>query len=277
MERNPFQFDSPNGTINGIYRNAGNDSPLVVIANGHNGFYNYGMFPYIQQTLVENGISSVAFNYTHSGIVGETDFFEDLEKYGKNCRRLEKEDLLFVLQQVKNSFPNHSSVFVLAHSMGGIATVFAAKEAAENGIKLDGAILLNCLSTLDVRSEEVMEKWKRDRVWLIRNNRTLQDLPQGEEYLEETIASRGAGSWNPEPVVRSLRIPLLVAHADTDESVPIWHGEKLVEWSAGNHPLTHFHCIQNGSHTLNTKHPFEGTNPILDGFLKTAIEWIRTT
>lgn len=275
MERNPFQFDSPNGTINGIYRNAGNDSPLVVIANGHNGFYNYGMFPYIQQTLVENGISSVAFNYTHSGIVGENDFFEDLEKYGKNCRRLEKEDLLFVLQQVKNSFPIHSSVFVLAHSMGGIATVFAAKEAAENGIKLDGAILLNCLSTLDVRSEEVMEKWKRDRVWLIRNNRTLQDLPQGQEYLEETIASSGAGSWNPEPVVRSLRIPLLVAHADTDESVPIWHGEKLVEWSAGNHPLTHFHCIQNGSHTLNTKHPFEGPNPILDGFLKTAIEWIR--
>ena len=275
MERNPFQFDSSNGTINGIYRNAGNDSPLVVIANGHNGFYNYGMFPYIQQTLVENGISSVAFNYTHSGIVGENDFFEDLEKYGKNCRRLEKEDLLFVLQQVKNSFPDHSSAFVLAHSMGGIATVFAAKEAAENGIKLDGAILLNCLSTLDVRSEEVMEKWKRDRVWLIRNNRTLQDLPQGEEYLEETIASRGAGSWNPEPVVRSLRIPLLVAHADTDESVPIWHGEKLVEWSTGNHPKTHFHSIKNGSHTLNTKHPFEGTNPILDGFLKTAIEWIR--
>jgi pimeloyl-ACP methyl ester carboxylesterase len=247
----------------------------VVIANGHNGFYNYGMFPYIQQTLVENGISSVAFNYTHSGIVGENDFFEDLEKYGKNCRRLEKEDLLFVLQQVKNSFPNHSSAFVLAHSMGGIATVFAAKEAAENGIKLDGAILLNCLSTLDVRSEEVMEKWKRDRVWLIRNNRTLQDLPQGEEYLEETIASSGAGGWNPEPVVRSLRIPLLVAHADTDESVPIWHGEKLVEWSTGNHPKTHFHSIKNGSHTLNTKHPFEGTNPILDGFLKTAIEWIR--
>ena len=156
-----------------------------------------------------------------------------------------------------------------------LALTVSAKEAAENGIKLDSAILLNCLSTLDVRSEEVMEKWKRDRVWLIRNNRTLQDLPQGEEYLEETIASRGAGNWNPEPAVRSLRIPLLIAHADTDESVPSWHGEKLVEWSAGNHLRTHFHCIQNGSHTLNTKHPFEGPNPILDGFLQTAIEWIR--
>lgn len=275
MERHSFQFDSPNGQINGIYRNAGSKTPLVVIANGHNGFYNYGMFPHIQQTLVDNGISSVAFNYSHSGIVGENDFFEDLEKYGKNCRRLEKEDLLFVVEQMPTAFPQHSSLTILAHSMGGIATVFATKEAAEKGINLDAVILLNCLSTLDVRSEEVMEKWKRDRVWLIRNNRTLQDLPQGEEYLEETIASRGAGNWNPEPVVRSLKTPLLIAHADTDESVPVWHGERLFEWSTGNHPRTHFHLIKNGSHTLNTKHPFEQTNPVLEDFLQTAVEWIR--
>ncbi|MES2556240.1 MAG: hypothetical protein V4604_08825 [Bacteroidota bacterium] len=277
MERKAFHFNSPNGQINGIYRDAGHETPLVVIANGHNGFYNYGMFPHIQQTLVENGISSVAFNYSHSGIVGENDFFEDLEKYGKNCRRLEKEDLLFILKQVRAAFPNHSSITILAHSMGGIATVFAAKGAAEEGIKLDGAILLNCLSTLDVRSEEVMEKWKRDRVWLIRNNRTLQDLPQGEEYLEETIASRGTGSWNPEPVVRSLKIPLLIAHGDIDESVPVWHGERLFEWSAGNHIRTQFYSIKNGSHTLGTKHPFEGPNPVLDDFLQTTIKWIRNS
>lgn len=275
MERKAFQLSNQNGQINGIYRNAGTGTPLVVIANGHNGFYNYGMFPHIQQTLVKNGISSVAFNYTHSGIVGENDFFEDLEKYGKNCRRLEKEDLLFVLEQVPTKFPDHSNIIILAHSMGGVATVFAAKEAAEKGIQLDGAVLLNCLSTLDVRSEEVMENWKRNRIWLIRNNRTLQDLPQGEEYLEETIASRGNGKWNPEPVVRSLKIPLLIAHGDTDESVPVWHGERLFEWSTGNHPRTEFYSIRNGSHTLGTKHPFEGTNPVLEDFLQTAIKWIQ--
>jgi pimeloyl-ACP methyl ester carboxylesterase len=275
MERYAFQFISPNGQINGIYRHAGSATPLVVIANGHNGFYNYGMFPYIQQTLAANGISSVAFNYSHSGIVGENDFFEDLAKYGKNCRRLEKEDLLFVLEQIPTAFPNHSSLTILAHSMGGIATVFAAKEAAEKGILLSGAVLLNCLSTLAVRSEEVMEKWKRDRVWLIRNNRTLQDLPQGEEYLNETIASSGFGNWNPEPIVRSLQIPLFVAHGDADESVPAWHGERLFEWSSGNHPRTAFYSIKNGSHTLGTKHPFEGPNPVLDDFLQAAVKWIH--
>lgn len=139
MERR-LQFDSPNGPIDAVFGNAGTGTPLVVIACGHNGFFNYGMFPYIRQSLLEAGISSLGFNYSHSGIVGGSDRFEDLEKYGKNCRRLEKEDLLFVLRQTaRPAFSSHSGVVVLAHSMGGIATVFAA---GETDIPLKGLILL---------------------------------------------------------------------------------------------------------------------------------------
>jgi hypothetical protein len=83
MERQNMRFENQNGTIDAAYINAGTGAPLVVIANGHNGFYNYGMFPYIQQSLAESGISSVGFNYTHSGIIGDADVFEDLEKYEK--------------------------------------------------------------------------------------------------------------------------------------------------------------------------------------------------
>lgn len=268
-----LRFESPNGPVDAVYSNAGAGSPLVVIANGHNGFFNYGMFPYIRQSFLDSGISSLGFNYSHSGIVGDSDRFEDLEKYGKNCRRLEKEDLLFVMQQtVKPGLFSHNGLFVLAHSMGGIAAVFAAHEAEETGISPDGLILLCCMSTLNVRSPEVMENWKRDGVWMLRNNRTQQDLPQGKEYLEETLAS--GGRWNLEPVARSLKLPVLVAHSGEDESVPLWHGETLYEWCEGNHPQTEFFGIPNGSHTLNTKHPFEGTSPQLETFLERAKKWI---
>lgn len=274
MEEQQHVFESKNGPLDARYNNAGAGTPLVVIANGHNGFFNYGMFPFIRQYLTENGISSIGFNYSHSGIVGESDVFEDLERYRKNCRRLEKEDLLSVLRIVSEQFTHHPRVYVLAHSMGGIATVFAAKEAAEQGIPLHGAILLNCLSTLSVRSEAVLENWKRERVWLLRNNRTLQDLPQGEEYLEETLASAGNGPWNPEPVVRSLHIPLLILHGDEDESVPVWHSEHLYAWSKDNHPETRFELIPGATHTLNTKHPFEGATPqLLDG-LQRITNWL---
>src|SRR5687768_10567015 len=106
-----LRFESPNGPIDAVYSNAGEGSPLVVIANGHNGFFGYGMFPYIRQSLLESGISSIGFNYSHSGIAGDSDRFEDLEKYAKNCRRLEKEDLLYVLEQTAQpEFRMHSGV-----------------------------------------------------------------------------------------------------------------------------------------------------------------------
>lgn len=275
MQEQKHVFESKNGPLDARYNNAGAGTPLVIIANGHNGFFNYGMFPFVRQYLAENGISTIGFNYSHSGIVGESDVFDDLERYRKNCRRLEKEDLLTVLRIASDEFSQHPKVFILAHSMGGIATVFAAKEAAEKNIPLHGAILLNCLSTLNVRSESVLENWKTNGVWLLRNNRTLQDLPQGEEYLQETLASAGNGSWNPESAVRSLRIPLLILHGDEDESVPVWHSEHLYAWSKGHHPDTRFELIPGATHTLNTKHPFEGETPQLLDALQRMTNWLK--
>lgn len=270
-----FHWSSPNGTIDGVYHNAGAGTPLVIIANGHNGFFNYGMFPYIRPSLVDAGISAIGFNYTHSGIIGDADVFEDLGRYGKNCRRLETEDLLFVLEQAATApFDVHPEKYILAHSMGGIAATFAAKAAVARNVPLNGLILLCCLSTLNVRSAEVMENWKRDGVWYLRNNRTQQDLPQGKEYLEETLAADG--KWNMEPVLRGFTLPVLIAHSEHDESVPLRHGEAVFGWCGNNHPRTEFFVIPNGSHTLNTKHPFEGPTPQLETFLARAKEWIRS-
>jgi alpha-beta hydrolase superfamily lysophospholipase len=275
MEEEKRIFESKNGPLDARYSNAGAGTPLIIIANGHNGFFNYGMFPFIRNYLREQGISAIGFNYSHSGIEGESDVFKDLERYRKNCRRLEKEDLLTVLGSASEQFPQHPKVFILAHSMGGIATVFAAQEAAENGIPLHGAILLNCLSTLNVRSESVIENWKKNGVWLLRNNRTLQDLPQGEEYLQETLGSAGNGPWNPKSTVHSLRIPLLILHGDEDESVPVWHSEHLYAWSKEQHPDTRFELIAGGTHTLNTKHPFAGATPQLIAALGKIKQWLR--
>ena len=143
----------------------------------------------------------------------------------------------------------------------------------EKNIPLHGLILLCCLCTLNVRSAEVIENWKKNGVWLIRNNRTQQDLPQGKEYLEETLAAEG--KWNLEPVIRNLELPILVAHSELDESVPLRHGETLFGWCKGRHPRTEFFLIPNGSHTLNTKHPFDGPTPQLETFLAQAKCWIK--
>src|SRR5688572_7675363 len=102
-----ISLEYANGTIDGIYITAGPHFPLVIIINGHNGFYNYGMFPYIQQSLYKNNISSYSFNFSHGGIIGDADYFEDLEKYEANCMRLETADLLCVLQNLSGRFDKY--------------------------------------------------------------------------------------------------------------------------------------------------------------------------
>src|SRR5215218_7085283 len=112
MKKEKVSFQHLQGNVEGIYIDAGSNSPLVIIINGHNGFYNYGMFPYIQQKLFENSISTYSFNFSHGGVIGDADVFEDLEKYERNCMRLETEDVLGVLHNLSKEFKHHQKIFL---------------------------------------------------------------------------------------------------------------------------------------------------------------------
>ena len=97
-------FELGHGQVEGIYLKASEPSaPLVVITNGHNGFYNYGMFPHIQKTFQKHGISSYSYNFSHGGVVADSDYFTELDKYEKNSMRLETLDLLGVLEHLSDS------------------------------------------------------------------------------------------------------------------------------------------------------------------------------
>ncbi len=266
-----IQWNYVNGLLEGRYCDAGATTPLVVIANGHNGFYNYGMFPCIQERLWENGISSFSFNYTHGGIEGDNDVFTRLDLYEQNCMRLEKEDIVFVLEQARGGqLGKHHRVFVFTHSLGGVPTVFAAKESAG---RADGILLVSAVSKLDFWPQTLIDQWKETGVYYMRNNRTKQELPQGPEFLSEILAASGA--WNMETAVKSLMLPVCVLHAANDEAVPLVHGEHLYDWCRNNHPANYFATIPGAGHTFNTRHPFEGPTPELEQLVAAAVKWIK--
>lgn len=275
METKHFQIESPNGTIRGNFVSCGVDSPIVLMACGHNGFYHFGMFPTIQQVFAEKGISSVAFNYTHCGISDDGDFFDDLERYKANCRRLEVEDLTFMVKQIEENelFHKPKQLFLFGHSMGGFSAMFASQSIQQAGIKLSGIILLNSLRTLDVRTPEIMEEWKANGVYFRPNMRTKQDLPQGPEFLAETLASDT--TWNMQKVVEKLLIPCFVAHSVDDESVPFEHGRTIFSWVYKNNSQNAFLPIPNAGHTLNTTHPMKRDSEELQFFCGQVIDWMK--
>lgn len=276
MENRLFRIESPNGTIRGNFVSCGPDSPLVLMACGHNGFYHFGMFPTIQARFAEKGISSIAFNYTHCGISDDGDYFDDLESYKNNCRRLEVEDLVFMAKQLSenNLFHQPKQLFLFGHSMGGFSAMFASKAIRETGIKIDGIILLNSLRTLDVRTPEIMEEWKANGVYFRPNMRTKQELPQGPEFLSETLASDS--TWNMQTVVENLDIPCFVAHAVDDEAVPFEHGRTIFSWVYKNNSRNAFLPIPNAGHTLNTTHPMKRDSEELEFFCEQVVDWMKT-
>lgn len=274
MFSNHLIFNHENGSVEGMYIDAGENSPLVIIANGHNGFYSYGMFPYIQGQLYRNGISSFSFNYSHGGIEGDNDVFTRLDLYEKNCMRLEKEDILCVLQDVHvGASEGHSKVFVLAHSLGGVPAVFAAKEATGTVLAPDGIILVSSVSKLDFWPETMISKWKETGTYPILNNRTKQELPQGPEFLSEILAANV--EWNMQNAVRNLKLPVCIIHGENDEAVPLSHGESLYEWCKESNPANEFIPVANATHTFNTKHPFSEATPELEAMISAAVKWVK--
>ena len=70
---------------------------------------------------------------------------------------------------------------------------------------------------------------------------------------------------NIEKAVKNLNRPLLIAHGEQDLAVKIKEGELIYNWSDKN--LTKFFKIPSTGHTFNVKHPFEGSNPVLENLL----------
>lgn len=273
-KKKKITFQHENAKVEGIYFSADPGSPLVIIINGHNGFYNYGMFPYIQKSLFKNGISSYSFNFSHGGVIGDADYFEDLENYEKNCMRLEREDLLCVLHNLHpGEFEKHSHIILLAHSLGGVPTIFGAKQAAEEHINIDGIILISTVKTLNFWPVEMIKEWATAGVFYKKNNRTKQELPQGFEFLQEVLKSET--TWNVEDAIKSLQLPIFIIHGADDEAIPLQHGETLFAWAKETNPKVEFKIIPHATHTYNTKHPFEGASAELNELVKTICKWIN--
>lgn len=262
-------------TVNGLIYTAealpDSFNQIVVICVGYNGFYNYGMFPTIQNELFKHGIASICFNYSHAGIGEDEDVFTDLDRYQKNCRRLEVEDTIEVYQNIKNRFP-FKKYSILGHSMGAVVAVFTALKLKYSFKEDINLILLNGLSTLNNKSQEMLEDWKKQGIYLAFNPRTKQHLPLGEEYLAEVLDADN--KWNVENALSNLNFNrTLVAHGTADEAVPMWHGVKNYKALMCSNKL--FIELPDASHTLNTKHPEVRDSDQLQFFIQHLINWLN--
>lgn len=266
-------IDLPHGSVEGILQLPEHAADLVIITNGHNGFYSYGMFPWIQDQLEQVGISSYSYNFSHGGTIGDRDTFEDLEAYSRNCMRLETADLVGVVLHLRKRFPDQR-LWLCSHSMGSIPTVFGALELRQMGIRIAGLILLSPVSRLDFWPSELLDRWALTGTITMHNRRTGQDLPHGPELLAEI--RQASTTWNMDRALHQMDIPLLVIHGEEDEAVSPAHGKALVDWALDAGQRARLELVQETGHTFGTRHPFEGPERATENMIKSIIQEVRS-
>lgn len=262
---------APHGTVASIYHDAGENTPLVVFVPGFNGFYGHSLFPFARASLQERGVSSFAFNYSHGGIVGESDSFEDLMGYQKNNIALRIEDLVCVWQYLQMTLrARHPSIFLFGHSMG---CVVISQTMVKSLLDCTGVIYLNSVKSLRFFPDEMLAQWQQDGIFYQYNNRTKQHLPLGEAFLHDVLNCDTL--YNHQDATAQIEKPLLIIYGDADESVQHTTSIELFGAVKKAHGANRMIAVSDGTHTLNTPHPFTHPSPQLLFTIDALVNWIE--
>ncbi len=236
----------------------GSARPAVVVLHGFKGFKDWGMFPPFAERVARAGFSAVTFNLSGSG-VDDAGEFSLPERFAHNTFTGELSDLgrvVDALMQGQLGVMPPSSLGLVGHSRGGgVAVLHAARDP-----RVGTLVTWSAISTVDRWPAPERVEWRTAGVKEIENKRTGQVLPLYPDVLDDIECNRAALGIS--AAASRLRVPWLIVHGTTDESVPLEEAERLV--AAAPAGSTRFLPIQNAGHTFGAAHPWKGSNAELE-------------
>lgn len=257
-------------TLDFRYRDDLSNQPVIIFAHGIKGFKDWGHWNMIADAFASRGLSDapgsadlqgcafIKFNFSHNGTT--PDHLHDLvdtEAFGQNTHSQELEDMKSVIEAVmqgdilpKGNYDT-SRVFVAGHSRGGPIAVAAACEIKQ----VAGVMTWGSVHRLNYAwgAPGIVEQWKNDGVYMIRNSRTGQELPVYYGLYEDFLAHEDR--LDPKVNLASLDRPLLVVHAADDAAVDKRAAELLDEWALNSRLV----LINDSDHVFSGRHPWQAT------------------
>jgi uncharacterized protein len=228
---------------------------VVVFIHGFNGFKDWGHFHLWGNYFAERGYVFIRFNLSHNGTTLDNPTeFVDLEAYGNDLFSTDLDDIGVVLDYITspeclfNKEVDKESIYLVGHSRGG---ALAMLKAAEDKRVKSIATWSSIISTSHFWTKKNIEAVETEGVVYVPNSRTNQKLPLYRAYYEDVL--KNPERLNVEKAIKSLEIPVLIAHGTADESITPDFAHTLKEWK----PEAELFMVENAKHTFGGYHPYD--------------------
>jgi pimeloyl-ACP methyl ester carboxylesterase len=270
-----FQHHSRRGhTLHADLYGPASGRPMILYTHGFKGFKDWGFVPYAGDFFAKNGFSFVAFNFSHNGIGADMQNFTEEEAFAENTYSLEVEELREMIERCSSGELDGQTstrrLGLLGHSRGGGVALLAGQASPE----VEAVCTWASISSVDRYEKHIYAQWKKDGFLEVVNSRTGQVLKMGLPMLKD-IQKNGKSSLNILSATKHLGKPLLILHGSNDEGVRFFEAESLNIYADPNR--SEMRLIPGAGHTFGAKHPFEGSNPLLDETLNHSLEFFQKT
>jgi|YNPMSStandDraft_2_1061718.scaffolds.fasta_scaffold00391_6 alpha-beta hydrolase superfamily lysophospholipase len=228
------------------------NTPIIIFLHGFKGFKDWGFIPFVCDFFSKKEFIAISMNFSHNGIGDNLDKFTEFDKFANNTYTRELNEALFLIESLENGkfekkFTGKKAI--IGHSRGGALAILAAFESK----KIDALALYASISKLDRFTSRQKKEWKLKGYLEFKNERTGQIFKINSSFLEDL--ERNKHRLDLESSLKSLDIPILIAHGTEDLTVPISEAVQLYEWSKKDN--VEFIKIENTGHAFGCEHPLK--------------------
>jgi dipeptidyl aminopeptidase/acylaminoacyl peptidase len=255
-------------------KNTNKKLPLVVFCHGFKGFKDWGCFPYMLDSITEEDVFTVSFNFSYNGTgdnaIDQTEFTR-LDLFAQNTFSRELDDLGSIINYLyvnSDKFDyDINDLTLVGHSRGGGISII--KTAEDNRVKK--LVVLSSVSDFNRYSKEQKEKWKKKGYLQVLNTRTKQKMRMNYTLMEDLINNNDR--LDLKKAIARINVPILIIHGKEDLSVNYTEAETLYEHSKKD--ITTLKIYPNTGHTFGAAHPFKGTSSAIESVIWDIIEFTK--
>jgi pimeloyl-ACP methyl ester carboxylesterase len=237
----------------------------VVLCHGFKGFAHWGFFPYLAQTLAENRLTAITFDFSGSGIGPDRESFTEPGAFAGNTLSREQEDLENLVDYARRRKLIEGKFGLFGHSRGGGTAILFSAGVDSN---VSSLVTWSSISYPNRWSSEDVITWRRQGYADVTNSRTGQVMRLDTDLLDD-VELHGKTKLDIQAAAGKIKVPWLIVHGTGDETVPSSEAEKLHALSPG---VSTLRLIKDANHGFDAKHPLGEAPPVLE---KVVLETVK--